>query len=79
MWTHIEDTEPKARKPYLCCLCERRIQKGEKHVRRFGFDDTGPYATRMHTKCESLTRDWDADVWEDISPWTFRQEELKEA
>ena len=73
-WTHIEDTKPKARKRYWCELCERWIEKGEIHVKRFGIGDDGRLSARMHITCEKLTRGWGIDEWENQDPSEFRRE-----
>jgi hypothetical protein len=70
-WKHIEDTTPRARKQYTCFLCNRAIAVGEQHVRRYGIDDDGRAAIRMHTECEQLTKDWDEDNWAFSDPADF--------
>lgn len=73
-WTHIEDTTPKARHKYICLLCSRFIDKGEKHIKRFGFTEEGKESIRMHFDCEKLTWDWDEADWECGEPEEFRRE-----
>lgn len=79
-WTHLEDTTPRARKPYQCYLCCGPIAIGEQHVKRAGIWEGEPISQRMHTACEKLTHKWDEGDWESFSPGDsgFR-EELEEA
>lgn len=78
MWTHIEDTTPKARKEYRCYLCGLTIPQGIKHVKRVGADSgEGLVTVRMHEQCEMVTRDWHWDDWECMQDeWAFRHESL---
>lgn len=76
-WCHIEDTTPRARKRHRCHLCDGGIEPGEVHVKRYGIGDDGPVSTRMHVRCEALTRDWDEGDWESCDSATFRDEVLR--
>ena len=63
-WTHLKDTEPVARKPYRCRLCNEEISVGEKHIARTGIWEGSPVTFRMHPECEKETDYWDDDDWE---------------
>ena len=73
-WTHIENTEPKARKRHWCDLCEHWIEKVEIHVKRYGMGEDGRCSFRMHIECEKLTRGWDQDLWETRDSSEFRKQ-----
>ena len=78
MWTHIEDTTPKARKNHRCYLCGLMIPKGLEHVKRFGADSgEGLSSFRMHYQCERVAQAWSQDDWERMpDEWSFRNEDL---
>ena len=63
-WTHLSDTQPKARKEHVCELCALPIAVGQKHVARRGVSDGVVMTFRMHEDCERMTRDWHLDDWE---------------
>lgn len=76
MWTHFNDTRPKARKQYICSLCELPIPAETIHVARRG-ESEGEVAThRMHLDCEQMTQDnhWREEHWEQRDAHEFRQE-----
>ena len=73
MYRNVEETQPTAIKDHRCYLCGLTIQKGFDYVRRFGFDDEGPFAAKMHMACEELTREWDRFSWENHDETEFRQ------
>jgi len=73
-WTHLSDTNPKARKDHFCELCERIILKGTVHVARRGIGDGGPCTIRMHIACEIVSRGFDIDEWENLDPSEFRKD-----
>lgn len=75
-WTHLEDTQPRGRRQYVCDACGRRIRKGARHVRRTGVMDGEFVATRMHAVCEAATHDWDWYDWECHEPGRDFDEEL---
>lgn len=72
-WTHLSDTQPKARKRHWCCLCEHAIDIGTVHVARRGIGDDGPLTMRMHTACESVAHDWSQLDWECHDASEFRE------
>jgi hypothetical protein len=63
-WTHLRDETPKARKGYSCCLCGDPIRVGDQHVKRVGINEDGMEVSRMHTRCEAATENWDMTDWE---------------
>lgn len=72
-WRHISDSEPKARKPYLCELCQTTIQSGEVHLARRGISEGEAITARMHKTCAARTRHWTEDQWECHDPVEFRE------
>jgi hypothetical protein len=70
-WKHLNDTTPKARKEYSCHLCGLPIAVGTVHVARRGVYDGEAVTCRMHSDCETVTRDWSADDWETFEPSDF--------
>lgn len=62
-YTHLEDTQPKARKRYVCELCRDPIEQGTVHIARRGIGEEGPETCRMHIDCEKLTHDWEEEDW----------------
>ena len=76
-WTHLEDTNPKARKEHQCYLCERPIPRGTIHVARTGVNDDGICTFRMHTECEKITKPWSWEEWEYHDSCEFRLELIK--
>ncbi len=73
---HVYDTNPRGRTAHRCSLCGKQIAKGSRHVKRFGYDSSGPVSIRMHNKCEDLTGDWYDDDWESGGEQDFRTEDL---
>ncbi len=71
-YTYVSETQPIARKAYVCGLCELDIAKGERHVARVGVGNGAIHTFRMHTKCEALTHEWDEFGWEENDPAEFR-------
>jgi len=49
----ISITEPKARREYLCDLCEKVIEKGEKYLSQILKDDV-IYNWRTHIRCQNI-------------------------
>ena len=75
-WTHLSDTEPRARREYRCCLCGLRIRQNARHVARRGVLDDKPVTTRMHAVCEDAASEWEEEGWECLDQLAFRQHEL---
>lgn len=73
-----DTTEPKARKQYICYLCGRPIEKGEKHRKHVGSYWGDFYSMRVHLACDKHTAGWDVDDWESHEPQIFREEYLGE-
>ncbi len=63
-WTHLRDTNPKAKKEHKCFLCGEKILVGEKYISRSGIDDVGLTSFAMHVECEDGTKDWTPWDWE---------------
>ena len=74
MNTCIEETTPIAKKEHLCGLCDLPILKGTKYIRRYGIDEDGKFAFKMHIECEQFTHDWDEMDWVCFAPTEFRNE-----
>jgi hypothetical protein len=74
----FEVSQHKARKKYICYLCEKPISKGEVHVINHSVHVGYWFNTRMHTKCFSYTSKWDGFDWELHDSHFFRQEYLGE-
>lgn len=64
-WRHVEDREVRGRKEYKCGLCGLRIRKRAKHIVRYGYDEDGHVAFRMHAVCENASRAWHPQDWEE--------------
>ena len=73
-YTHFNDTTPKAAKDYFCELCDRKINKGEKHIARRGVFDNEVETLRMHIDCENLSQEWDDNQWENQDVFEFRKD-----
>ncbi len=71
---HVNDSKPRGRTAHRCYLCGKQIARGSRHVKRFGYESSGPVSFRMHGKCDDLTSDWYDDEWS--SERDFRTEEL---
>lgn len=78
-WTHLSDTQPRARKTYPCRVCLENIEVGEKHVARRGVGDEGPVTIRFHDECERITKSWDLMTWETHCPGDCTRQEVREA
>lgn len=73
MWTYLNDTEPRARRPYRCCLCGLRIRQGARHIARRGFwEGDEPTTYRYHASCQAATVDWDEADFETHDEAEFR-------
>lgn len=75
-WTHIRDTQRKAKKQHSCFLCAKPIAIGEQYTERFGYCDREAVAMRMHGRCEAVTVGWDQTDWECFSPGDLGEQEL---
>ena len=76
MWDWLADRCPRAKKDYLCSLCDEYILKGKQHIARVVVDPHNTARTfRLHFECEELTKklEWGNEDWEYNSPWEFRQ------
>jgi hypothetical protein len=76
-WVHLSDKQVTARKVYECFLCGMEIPKGDSHIVREGvFTGEGFVRSRMHVRCELLTKDWGDGDWDAHEPCEFRRYEL---
>lgn len=72
-WEYIRETNPRARKPHECRLCELEIVPGETYVLRTGRWDGKLVSVPMHVACERQTVDWDEYSWQTVDAAEFRE------
>ena len=76
-WVHLSDKTTTARRVHECFLCGMEIPKGGRYIVREGvFTGEGFARSRMHVRCERLTKGWDDGDWEVHDPMEFRRYEL---
>lgn len=74
MSEYISDKFLIPRKAHRCCICDQRIDKGEKCHAYTGSEDGRIYTNHAHIMCYSYTRSWDWYDWDGFSGGMCRRE-----
>lgn len=70
----LSETNPKARKPYVCIWCGEEISKGEQHVKTDGVFDGDFQSSRFHSECHvAMEKELKESREEEFPPYEFKR------